>query len=214
MATRRSTEEDTATGTEVFRPRVDNRREQIIDIACRLFARRGYEGTSLRDIAEEAKITKAALYYHFPNKEALYHRIVLDSLRALIEHVRAAVDMAPSPIEKVRQFMLVSADFMDADRDSWMAGSNAFWMGAETEPRTLAVALRNEYEAMLRTCITEAINSGEFRKSNVAMTGRFLLSALNQISRWHNPKGAMSIREVIGQYLDMALHGLQVPTNA
>lgn len=211
MATRREAE-DTATETGSVRPRVDNRQEQIIDIACRLFARRGYEGTSLRDIAEEAKITKAALYYHFPNKEALYHRIVLDSLQALIYHVRAAVDLAPSALEKVRQFMLVSADFMDADRDSWMAGSNAFWMGAESEPRTLAVALRNEYEAMLRTCISDAITSGEFRKSNVAMTGRFLLSSLNQISRWHNPKGAMSIREVIEQYLDMALHGLQAPT--
>ena len=213
MATRRSTE-DTATEAGAFRPRVDNRQDQIIDIACRLFARRGYEGTSLRDIAEEAKITKAALYYHFPNKEALYHRIVLDSLRALIDYVKAAVDAAPSALEKVRQYMLVSADFMDGNRDSWMAGSNAFWMGSESEPRLLAIALRNEYEALLRTCITEAIAAGEFRQSNVAMTGRFLLSALNQISRWHNPKGTLSTREVVEQYLDMALHGLQAPTKA
>jgi AcrR family transcriptional regulator len=210
MATRRSAE-DTASTTEASRPRVDNREDQIIQIACRLFARRGYQSTSLRDIAEEAKITKAALYYHFPNKEALYHRIVLDSLRALIDTVRAAVDAASTPLEKVRQFMLVTADFMDADRDSWLAGSNAFWMGAESEARDLTIALRNEYEAMLRTCIAEAISSGEFRQSNVAMSGRFLLSALNQISRWHRPGGALSTREVVEQYLDMALHGLQVP---
>ncbi|MCY1163770.1 TetR/AcrR family transcriptional regulator [Polaromonas sp.] len=213
MATRRPTE-DTAAATEGFRPRVDNRPEQIIGIACRLFAKRGYEGTSLRDIAEEAQITKAALYYHFPNKEALYHRIVLDSLRALIDSVRAAVDAAPTPLEKVRQYMLVSADFMDADRDSWMAGSNAFWMGAESEPRTLTIALRNEYETLLRSCIADAINAGEFRPSNIALTGRFLLSALNQISRWHNPKGVLSTREVVEQYLDMALHGLQVQAKA
>ncbi len=189
--------------------RVDNRQDQIIGIACRLFARRGYEGTSLRDIAEEANITKAALYYHFPNKEALYHRIVLDSLRALIDSVSAAVDDAPTGLEKVRQFMLVSADFMDADRDSWMAGSNAFWSGGESQSRELTVSLRNEYETLLRTCIEEAIKSGQFRPSNIAMTGRFLLSALNQISRWHKPKGALSTREVVEQYLDMALHGLQ-----
>ncbi|MES2362040.1 MAG: TetR/AcrR family transcriptional regulator [Pseudomonadota bacterium] len=213
MATRRPTE-DTAAATDGFRPRVDNRQEQIIGIACRLFAKRGYEGTSLRDIAEEAKITKAALYYHFPNKEALYHRIVLDSLRALIDSVRAAVDAAPTPLEKVRQYMLVSADFMDADRDSWVAGSNAFWMGAESEPRTLAIALRNEYETLLRSCITDAINAGEFRPSNIALTGRFLLSTLNQISRWHKPKGSLSTREVVEQYLDMALHGLQAPARA
>ena len=67
--------EDKAPEKETVRVRVDNRPEQIIRIATRLFARRGYEGTSLRDIADEAKITKAALYYHFPNKEALYQRI-------------------------------------------------------------------------------------------------------------------------------------------
>ena len=203
--------EDASTEAEILRPRVDNRQKQIIDIACRLFARRGYEGTSLRDIAEEAKITKAALYYHFPNKEALYHRIVLDSLRALIDSVRSAVDIAPTALEKVRQFMLVSADFMDADRDSWMAGSNAFWMGTESETRALALALRNEYETLLRSCIEEAIRTGEFKVRNVPLTGRFLLSALTQISRWHNPKGPMSTRDVIEQYLDMALHGLQTP---
>lgn len=208
MATRRP-KEDKAAAVEEFRPRVDNRPEQIIGIACRLFARRGYEGTSLRDIAEEAKITKAALYYHFPNKEALFHRIVLDSLRTLIDVVRAAVDAAPTPLEKVRQYMLVSADFMDADRDSWMAGSNAFWMGAESEQRTQTIALRNEYETLLRDCIAAAIKAGEFKPHNVALTGRFLLSSLNQMTRWHNPKGAMSTREVIEEYLDMALHGLK-----
>ncbi len=213
MATRRSTEEQAA-ATENFRPRIDNRPEQIIGIACRLFARRGYEGTSLRDIAEEAKITKAALYYHFPNKEALFHRIVLDSLRSLIDSVRAAVDAAPTPLEKIRQYMLVSADFMDADRDSWMAGSNAFWMGAESEERTLTIALRNEYESLLRSCIAAAIEAGQLRPGNIALIGRFLLATLNQMTRWHNPQGALSTREVMEQYLDMALHGLQAPARS
>lgn len=213
MATRRP-KEGSGTAVDDVRPRVDNRQEQLLGIACRLFARRGYEGTSLRDIAEEAKITKAALYYHFPNKEALYHRIVLDSLRALIDRVGAAVNAAPTPLEKVRQYMLMSVQVMETDRDSWIAGSNAFWMGTNSEPRALAIALRNEYEQLLRTCIAQAIEAGEFRPGNVALIGRFLLSSLNQISRWHNPQGPLSSREVIEQYLDMALHGLQAPARA
>lgn len=210
MATRRP-KDDTSAAVEDFRPRVDNRQEQLIGIACRLFALRGYAGTSLRDIAEEAKITKAALYYHFPNKEALYHRIVLDSLRSLIDRVRAAVDAAPTPLEKVRQHLLMSVQVMESDRDSWNAGSSAFWMGTESEPRSLALALRNEYEQLLRSCIAQAIEAGEFRPGNVALIGRFLLSALNQLSRWHNPQGPLSSREVMEQYLDMALQGLQAP---
>ena len=201
--------EDKAPEKETVRVRVDNRPEQIIRIATRLFARRGYEGTSLRDIADEAKITKAALYYHFPNKEALYQRIVLDALRALIETVRAAIEAAPTPIEKVRQFMLVSADILESDRDQWMAGSNIFWTVGESEYRTLNIALRNEYEALLRSCIADAIKVGQFRPSNVAMTSRLFLSLLSHLSRWHNPKGAMSPRVVVEQYLDMSFQGLQ-----
>lgn len=207
MATHRSTE-DSAPEKDPVRVRVDNRPEQIILIATRLFARHGYEGTSLRDIAEEAKITKAALYYHFPNKEAMYQRIVLDSLRALIETVREAIDAAPTPMEKVRQFMLVSADILESDRDRWMAGSNIFWTVGESEYRKLNIALRNEYEELLRTCIAEAIKAGQFRPCNVAMAGRMFLSILAHLSRWHNPKGAMSPRDVVEQYLEMSFQGL------
>ena len=58
---------------------LDTRENQLLAIARGLFARQGYERTALRDIADAAGITKAALYYYFPNKEALYERVVLES---------------------------------------------------------------------------------------------------------------------------------------
>lgn len=56
----------------------DGREAQLLMIARRLFAQKGFEATSLRDIAEAAQITKAALYYYFPNKDALYERVVIE----------------------------------------------------------------------------------------------------------------------------------------
>lgn len=46
-------------------------RDRILDVALELFSHQGYEGTSIRDIAERMSITKAAVYYHFPAKEEL-----------------------------------------------------------------------------------------------------------------------------------------------
>ena len=66
-------------------PLNDDRPAQLLAIARRLFARKGYDNTSLRDIAEEAKITKAALYYHYPNKDALYERVVIESMQGLLQ---------------------------------------------------------------------------------------------------------------------------------
>jgi AcrR family transcriptional regulator len=191
------------------RRRSDLRQEQLIEIACRLFAKYGYEGTSLRDIADEAQITKAALYYHFPNKEVLYERIVLESMQLLVDTVRDAMADGRTALEKVRLFMQASADFLDRNRNSWIAGSNAFWTGRDRDPRAGTVHLRDEYEHLLRDCLADAIARGEIRAVDPAMAGRMLLSMLNHISRWHSPGGRLTTRQVIEQYLDMAINGLR-----
>jgi AcrR family transcriptional regulator len=60
-------------------PRQAGTRQRALDVALELFAEQGYEGTSLREIADRLGVTKAALYYHFASKEALLAGIV-DSL--------------------------------------------------------------------------------------------------------------------------------------
>jgi len=55
------------------------RKEEILDIATRLFAERGYDGTSMNDVAERVGMRKASLFYHFATKDALYEG-VLDRL--------------------------------------------------------------------------------------------------------------------------------------
>jgi AcrR family transcriptional regulator len=206
MATRASlSEPDAATqGIDVL----DNREGQLLAIARRLFAHRGFESTSLRDIAEEAKITKAALYYYFPNKDALYERVVIESLESLVESVSAEVARATTPTDRVRAFMRASAEFLESKRDQWIAGSNAFWQSEQTERRGVALHLRDTYEKLLRRCIADGIAAGELRPVDAAMAGRFLLSALNHLARWHVPGGRLSAPEVMEQFIDMALLGL------
>ena len=91
------TSRKTSLQTSAATPRGDDRQAQLLGIACRLFSERGFNGTSLRDIAEEAKVTKAALYYHFPNKESLFAKIVLESLEALVNQVKDACAGVDTP---------------------------------------------------------------------------------------------------------------------
>lgn len=64
--------------TRSAKPRAESCRQEILRAALRQFAHHGYAGTSIQDIVDEARVTKPALYYHFPSKEALY--------RALVDH--------------------------------------------------------------------------------------------------------------------------------
>jgi TetR/AcrR family transcriptional regulator, cholesterol catabolism regulator len=186
----------------------DGREAQLLDIARRLFARKGFDATSLRDIAEEAQITKAALYYYFPNKDALYERIVIASMDALLADVKAAVARTPTPLSQVRAFLYAAADSLEFQRDRWLAGSNAFWQAGSTDRRGLALTQRDAFEGLLRSCIERGIASGELRPVNAAMTTRLLLSGLNQMARWFRSGGPLSAREVMDQYLDIVMLGL------
>lgn len=62
-----------------------NTRQRIQDVALELFARRGYEKTSLREIAEHLDVTKAALYYHFKSKEDIVISLFEDRARPIDE---------------------------------------------------------------------------------------------------------------------------------
>jgi len=188
---------------------IEDRPTQLIEIASRLFATRGYSGTSLRDIAQEANITKAALYYHFPNKEALYEQIVVGNLQSLIDRVSAEVAQADRATDKVRAFMLTAADVFAEGPDAWIAGSNVFWSSTGPQIREAALGRRDRFEKLLRECIAQGVASGEFRDIDPATAGRLLLSTLNQMTRWIKRDGRLTPRQVIEQYLDIILIGMK-----
>lgn len=186
------------------------RKEQIVSIATNLFARKGYEGTSLRDIAEAAGLTKAALYYHFPDKEKLYEGVVVTRMQGLNDTVQAAIAQANDPVEKIRLFLVASAARMDEDRSGWLASSNKFWSIDTPETRSAIVVLRDAFEHLLRDLVNDAIAQGRLRPVDPASLGRLLLSGLNLIPRWHKPDGPLTAVQVVEQYLDMILTGTEI----
>ncbi|MBL0729979.1 TetR/AcrR family transcriptional regulator [Piscinibacter sp. HJYY11] len=187
------------------------REEQLITIAAHLFAQKGYEGTSLRDIAEQAGVTKAALYYWFPEKEALFQRVVAGRMAALVQMATEAVASAATPVEKIRAFLICSAEQIDHDRPGWISTSNTFWSNFDPEQRKAIVPERDRFERLLRQCVSDAVADGSFRDVDPALATRLLLSGLNQLPRWHKPGGPLTAVQVVEQYLDMLLAGLAAP---
>lgn len=76
-----------------------NTRQRIQDVALELFAQRGYEKTSLREIAEHLDVTKAALYYHFKSKEDIIISLFEDLSRPFDELIGWAQEQQPVDLE-------------------------------------------------------------------------------------------------------------------
>ncbi|MET9490160.1 helix-turn-helix domain-containing protein [Nocardia sp. NPDC006630] len=72
-------------------------REKIRQVALESFTERGYDGTSLREIAEQLDVTKAALYYHFKSKDAILLSLIVELLDAMSELVTWGREQPFSP---------------------------------------------------------------------------------------------------------------------
>ena len=80
-------------------------REAIFQAAARLFSARGFDGVSVDDIAADAGVNKAMIYYHFADKLTLYRTVVADMLSAVAARVTAIADTGLAPFDKISRFI-------------------------------------------------------------------------------------------------------------
>ncbi|WP_238364649.1 TetR/AcrR family transcriptional regulator [Mesobacterium pallidum] len=187
---------------------LSERMQSILDIGTALFAEKGYDATSMRDIAQAAGVSKALLYHHFVSKEDIYARIAFSATKNLNDFVRSRIPADGSSADKLRAFMVAAARFFAEHRSAWVAASNAFWSDPDRHRMERRLARRREFERMLRDIIKDGIASGEFNDVDPAMTGRLVLSGINWMHRWHDPGQALTPEQIVDQYADILLGGV------
>jgi len=97
----------------------DERRQQLLAVACELFARSGFHDTSMDDIADAAGVTKPVLYQHFPSKRALYFELLEDTGRQLLDRLANATGRATSGRSRVEAGFRAYFQFAVGDRSSF-----------------------------------------------------------------------------------------------
>jgi AcrR family transcriptional regulator len=111
---------DGPTPNKVSRVRMTatQRREQLINIGRQLFAERGFDATSLEEVASRAKVSKPVVYEHFGGKEGLYAVVVDREVRALLDRITTALT-AGHPRELLEQAALALLDYIEAETDGF-----------------------------------------------------------------------------------------------
>ncbi|PHP65256.1 TetR family transcriptional regulator [Zhengella mangrovi] len=185
------------------------RARALLEIGARLFAEKGYEATSMRDISNAAGVSKALLYHHFASKDDIYARISFSATESLYSFVEARIPERGTAAEKVRAYMVAAAAFFSQHRSAWIAASNAFWSDPDRHRLETRVARRRQFEQRLRDLISEGVASGEFNAVDPAMAGRLILSGINWMHRWYDPAKGLTAEQIVDQYADILLGGLK-----
>jgi len=156
-------------------------RRRILDTAIRHCVERGYDVLSLADIAQEAQVTRGAIYHHFANKQALFLEIVEELLGRMGAAILDSAEKAPNNwqalMEGCRTFLEVS---QDSAYQGIILGQAPAILGTELWNRLDQEHTTDSLNSVLKDLETEGVVAiPDSRAAAEALSG-----AMNQLSRW------------------------------
>ncbi|MFI6101060.1 TetR/AcrR family transcriptional regulator [Lentzea sp. NPDC051213] len=95
------------------------RREQLLDVSRALFAEKGFEATSIEEIAHRAAVSKPVVYEHFGGKEGIYAVVVDREMQRLMEQIVSALDEGSHPRELLEQAACALLDYIEGSTDGF-----------------------------------------------------------------------------------------------
>ena len=185
-----------------------NRKEQLLEVAAKLFKQRGYAATSMRDLAAELGIEAASLYHHIKSKEEILETICFDLAPKFIDAIAEVNDIYFNAEEKLRMAIKNHVQIITQNTNQ----SAVFlqeWRNL-SEPRLSDfMKLRDAYENGIRVILKDGINEDVFDDVDEKFASLTILSTVNWINEWYNPNGKMSAEEIAKKLSDFILGGLR-----
>ncbi|MDP9495425.1 MAG: TetR/AcrR family transcriptional regulator [Actinomycetota bacterium] len=188
---------------------VRNTRQDVIEAAGRLFAEKGYHGTSMRDLGRELGLLGSSLYAHVESKQDLLVEVVEEGARLFQASAAAAAAAGGSSDERLRRLIAGHIQVVLENRDVVRTYLNEARM-LDTEHRSRVIAARDAYEQAFRQVIGAGASDATFRPDlDPKLSSIFILSILNALERWYRSDGAVDGRQLVDEVTEFALAGVR-----
>ena len=184
------------------------RRDELLTVAQRLFSERGYEATSVRDIADALAIKAGSLYSHIETKEDLLWEILCGAADRFFQAVRPIVDSNLVTVEKLRRLIAAHVRVITESAEA-AAVYNTEWRHLTQPRRKEFAARRDAYERIVRGLVHDAIREGTFGDVDEKFATLLILSSINWIYQWYRPDGPMTPDEIARRITDLLFNGLR-----
>jgi len=194
--------------TERIEPTV----HEIRRVALEMFATRGYDATSVRDIADAVGVRGATLYHHFASKEEILWDLTqsaLDALAASWRRAREQVD-GTSPLDLFGAFVRAHVRF-HIDRRTDAALVNAQLSRLSPDHFNRAAEQRHTYEQELTSIVRSCLADGFHDVPDLRVTVFAILQMAIAIPTWYQPNGPLTDDEIVSAYENLAVKMIALP---
>lgn len=177
--------------------------------AAKLFFDRGYDATTLRQVAAAAGLKVGSLYNHIDSKEHLLLQIMGGIIDDLLSETRSALEAEGDAVDKLQAALATHIRF-HAERAQEVFIGNAELRSLSDSARQVVEAKRHEYESLLQDLVEETGKAGLASVIDSKIHMYSFVAQATHIAGWYKPSGRLSLAEIMATYTKLALRELKV----
>ena len=179
-------------------------RGKLLQTAAHLFRSKGYERTTVRDLASAVGIQSGSIFHHFKSKDEILKAVMEETILYNTALMRAALAEAQGPRERVLALIRCELQSIMGGTGEAMGVLVYEWRSLSEESQAYILSLRDSYELIWLEVLGEAKTAG-LCQSDPFVLRRFLTGALSWTTTWFRPGGKMSLDELAEQALALVI---------
>lgn len=188
-----------------------DRRQEIIDAAAAIFAKKGYEATSIQDVADAVNILKGSLYYYIKSKEDLLFGVIQDVHEPALDNLARQFDSEGAALDRLRTFVTNHVTY-NASHPTKISVFFHDFRSLTGERRETIIRERDLYDHFLRDLIAQGQNEGTICPGIDGNLAAFaILGLMNWMYQWYKPGGQKSADEIAEAFAEMAVRSVACP---
>jgi len=189
--------------------RKGGRRDEILQIARTLFAEKGFEAASIREIGDAAGILSGSLYYHFATKDDMLDELVRPFVLPLLKHYEEIAHSDADAPDRLRDMINFGLQNLVQKPDLLKIVANDRKFFAKSERFNYVEEAWQDIFQIWYGVLQDGARQGEFRNDlNLHITLRMIIELLNGTVDWFRPDGRFTIEQVIETQVALLFGGL------
>lgn len=180
----------------------------VLRSAARLFRRKGFRATTVREIARAAGILPGSLHYRYASKEEILVALMEQGMEQVAACVRARMASSNDAIERLRLALGEHVRLLLSNNDAVFVLLNE-WRSLTGTARIKVIELRDRYEALWDEILADAVATGRFRAMVDIKLVRLLgFGAINWVAQWYKANGRYSPEEIADAFWNYLAFGI------
>lgn len=183
-------------------------KKTVFEVAAEVFHRKGYDNTSMSDVATAAGLTKAGLYHHVSSKESLLFTVLDSGLDFTESYVLKPLDAIADPLDRLKAMIDRHLRLVLEERNLEVTGLLHECKTLSASDRTRINRRKKEYVRMTTKLVGDVVQKYEVKDVNPKLAAFALLGMLNWTYQWYKPSGSSSREEIVETFQQIFLQGI------